>query len=151
LNVFPHLRDSEQLQHTASFMAAIDVYVTNPRLSAQYGANSWGVDLNLAEQGYVICFDFSTLPEEQRKPGLTWAFTRLMETFRARGSTRKLLGFALDELAVLCDTDNALIEKDIAELIQIGRNSSVAGLYSYQTLTQLSPGLSKSMDMVGYS
>lgn len=138
---------------TLSFERLVEPYETNPRLRAQYGAGSWGVDLQQVDRGKLVIFDCAGLAPEERRTALTWLFTVCMEHFDKRGSRRDVITFTLDELSWLVNKENPILEEDLKQLIAvIGRNNGVSSFFTYQEVTQPPTlGLRLTMDMVGYS
>lgn len=149
----PRFRLSDKRAETLSFLNRIAGAVLSKRLAAQYGANSWGVDLTAVERGRTILFDCSGLKtKNERRVAVTWLFNCCLEYFRDRGQRRDTIGFVIDELSYFTDRENTSLEEAFEELIaQLSRNNGISCFFTYQQIAQPSPNMQRILSLVGYS
>ncbi len=149
----PKFSRRDERNETLSFLRQIGGAALNPRLSAQYGANEWGVNLKDVEAGKLIVFDCSGLKRRsEKKLASMWIFSNCMELFDARKPRRDCISFVVDELSYLVPKDNTLLEDNFEDLImRISRNYGVSCFFTYQKVTQPSERMQEILDELGYS
>ncbi len=138
----------ERLQRTQAFLTKVAPFTLDPRLHAQFGSGTPGIDWQeVVDQGLLVALDFRhELDLESLRFKLLWVFRSLTDFIKARGPGRHTpISLIVDELTFLTAVKTAqsdLLADDLEELIsRLSRNHAVWLTLSHQELNQFGPRL----------
>ena len=133
----------ERLQRTQAFLTKVAPFTLDPRLHAQFGSGTPGIDWQeVVDQGLLVALDFRhELDLESLRFKLLWVFRSLTDFIKARGPGRHTpISLIVDELTFLTAVKTAqsdLLADDLEELIsRLSRNHAVWLTLSHQELNQ---------------